>query len=376
MSGDFVEVQIVEIPVIDADDNNEEVFLPVEKQEVTKIKKAKKVKKPFVQRIWVRILTSFITLIALVIGALYGAMAVISWGPSPTARDLLINTLMETSAAKFVANFYFSDEEIAQMRKVETVVQEEIKTDPDLIQISEDVQTLVVEDIVKNSFKGKMMIISDPSRVFVGPSNRAYSSEIPGKQVVEIIENYGGVGGTNAGGFSDPSGLGNGGLPEGIVISQGELLWGNLNTFYEVIGIDKENKLIFGTMTAQDALDKNIRDAVSFGPVLISNGEVMEVANSGLNPRTAIGQRADGAILLLVCDGRQPNSIGASLSDIVEVMIEYEAVNAANLDGGSSTVMYQEGELINVCASLYGPRDMPTAIVVGPEVSGGESSDE
>ncbi len=346
--------------------------------------KVKKVKKPLMQRISFRIFASVMTFLVLVVGTLYGVMAVISYGPSPTARDLLINSLLETSAAKFVANIYFSDEEIETIQSANKVEQTHTETNTDLIKIpdendtAEEVEALIVEEVKGDTFKGKMMIIADPTRVFVGSSAEQYSSSQRGKKVEEIIASYGAVGGTNAGGFSDPGGVGNGGIPLGIVISQGELLWGNLATTYDVIGIDTDNKLIVGSMTAQEALDKNIRDAVSFGPVLISNGEVMEVSGSGggLNPRTAIGQRADGAMLLLVCDGRQSNSLGASMSDVIDVMIDYGAVNAANLDGGSSTVMYHNDELINVCASLYGPRDMPTAIVVGPEIVEGDANND
>ena len=69
-------------------------------------------------------------------------------------------------------------------------------------------------------------------------------------------------------------------------------------------------------------------------------------------------------ILLVVIDGRQVNSLGASYSDVIELMLEYGAVNAANLDGGSSSLMYYNGEYINSCASMYGPRDLPTTIIV------------
>ncbi|MEG1027186.1 MAG: phosphodiester glycosidase family protein, partial [Oscillospiraceae bacterium] len=84
----------------------------------------------------------------------------------------------------------------------------------------------------------------------------------------------------------------------------------------------------------------------------------------GLNPRTAIGQRADGAVLLLVIDGRQPHSLGANLKDLADIMIEHGAINAGNLDGGSSTMMYYEGKLANTCASLYGPRKIPNGFLV------------
>ena len=161
-------------------------------------------------------------------------------------------------------------------------------------------------------------------------------------------------------------GVGTGGEPDGLVISEGRLKWGSLGTTYGIIGIDNNNVLVVGDMTAQAALDRGVRDAVSFGPVLVVNGEAVEVngSGSGLNPRTAIGQREDGSILLVVIDGRQVNSLGASYSDVIELMLEYGAVNAANLDGGSSSLMYYNGEYINSCASMYGPRDLPTTIIV------------
>ena len=153
--------------------------------------------------------------------------------------------------------------------------------------------------------------------------------------------------------------------PLGIVISEGEFKYGNLDSSYELIGLNKDNVLVAGTMTARRALETGIRDAVSFGPILVINGESTQASQGGgLNPRTAIGQRSDGAILLLVIDGRQSSSLGASYADLAEIMIEYGAVNAANLDGGSSSVMYYKGELLNSCASLSGPRRMPTCILV------------
>ena len=105
---------------------------------------------------------------------------------------------------------------------------------------------------------------------------------------------------------------------------------------------------------------------MSFGPLLIVNGQSVNVTGTGggLNPRTAIGQTADGRVLLLVIDGRQTTSLGATFKDIIEIMFEYGAVNAANLDGGSSTLMMFDGEILNSSASLYGPRQLPTAFLV------------
>ncbi len=333
--------------------------------------KNKKRKGKAVRKVFGRIGISFLTMLILIVGGLFGAMTVLAYGPSPTARDLFVTSVLETSALKFLANVYFTDEEIEVILEENSVKVVDVVTDTAMIQIPdedtlEDVEPLVIEDVKGDTFNGKMIIVQDPSRVFVGTSRDVYDRSVDGKTVSQIIDRYEGVGGMNAGGFEDLGGVGNGGAPLGIVISQGELKWGSRSSTYEIIGMDDENKLIIGQMTGQEALDANIRDAVSFGPPLIVNGQIMEISGQGggLNPRTAIGQRADGAMLLLVCDGRQANSLGASMSDIIDVMVEYEAVNAANLDGGSSTIMYYEGELINVSSSLYGPRDIPTAFVI------------
>ena len=321
-------------------------------------------------RVWYKIFASFFTLLFLLLIALFGALTMVSYGPSPTARNLFVVSAMETSALKILPRLYFSQEEIEAMLSSNAVADLEGTSDSNLVHFTPEEgaqrQEILVEEIKGSTFKGKMMIIMDPSRLFVGVSHDRFVRGLRGKKVMDIIDQSGGIGGVNAGGFVDEGGKGDGSVPMGIVISEGEMKWGSPGGVYEIIGFDREDKLVIGKMSGKEALDRGVRDAVSFGPMLVLNGEALEVKGfgSGLNPRTAIGQREDGAVLLLVADGRQPDSLGATMGDVIDLMIQYGAVNAANLDGGSSTVMYYEGELINVCCSLYGPRDMPTAIVV------------
>ena len=99
---------------------------------------------------------------------------------------------------------------------------------------------------------------------------------------------------------------------------------------------------------------------------MIINGEPQNVSGvgGGLNPRTAIGQTADGTILFLVIDGRQVNSIGASFADLQEIMIEHGAINASTMDGGTSSQLYYNGEVISVPYSPSGPRRCPTAFLI------------
>ncbi len=302
------------------------------------------------------------------IALLLGAITVVCLGPSVQARDLFVNTVMETSAAKFLAYMYFSEEEIAAIRAKNGVVDTGAVTAPDTSFVPPVEETpadaIEIEDVTGATFKGKMMIVHDPSRVTVG-TLPAYDGR-PGKTLDALVKDNGAIAGINAGGFEDEGGMGNGGTPLGIVIHEGRLLYGSPGTTSTVIGFDTSNRLIVGKMSAQQALDRHIRDAVSFGPLYVVNGEAVPVAGTGggLNPRTAIGQRADGAVLLLVIDGRQSHSLGATYKDCQQVMLDYGAVNAANLDGGSSTLMIYEGEHVNMCATLYGSRDMPTSFLV------------
>lgn len=302
---------------------------------------------------------------------LFGAAAMVFHGPSPAARDLAVSTLMETSAAKFVAHLFLSDQEISTILAKNSVQVSDVVTDSDLVHIPEaskhfDLNAITVEDVSGPTFKGKMMIVNDPSRLYVA-TPAAFGLETGGLRVEEMVRRDGAVAGINAGGFEDENGVGNGGTPLGIVIQNGVLTFGEPDAYTIVIGFNRDNKLVVGSMTGAQALARGIRDAVSFvTPALIVNGKAADIRGTGggLNPRTAIGQRTDGAILLLVIDGRQAHSIGANYKDLIDVMMQYGAVNAANLDGGSSTLMVYNDQILNVCASLYGSRKLPTAILV------------
>ena len=187
----------------------------------------------------------------------------------------------------------------------------------------------------------------------------------------------GGLAGVNAGGFVDNNGLSNGSVPLGLVVRDGTILFGDAYTRYNIVGLDGEGKLLVGTMTAQDALDQGMKYGVSFvthdgiASSLIINGEIQtQNLGVGVNPRTAIGQREDGALLLLVLDGRSSKTLGATVENVVDIMLQYGAINAGNLDGGSSSVMVYDGEIINNCASVTGPRSIPTGFIVLGEEDG------
>lgn len=327
----------------------------------------------------------FLTLIVLSAG-LYVFFMYITKGPSPYLRNLFVSSVMESSAGGIIAQIYLSDEEIEDIRTMnQTVSSNEItdttlvnivaRTDSDEEIISEETTAtttadpdgdgIEIYDVHGATYHGIMMIVFDPSRVKVGTTD-VFKLDGGGTTLMGIVEKYDAVAGINGGKYEDEVGMGLGGMPEGIVISDGKLLMGDVNTTYGVYGFTYDNVLVVGNMTAGHAINMGIRDAVTFGPALITNGKAAGYTGygSGLNPRTAIGQRADGAVLLLVIEGRQANSVGASYADLIEVMLEYGAVNAANLDGGMSSSMVYNGEEIITNCQIRTPRRMPTAFIV------------
>ncbi len=323
---------------------------------------------------------TLVTLVMLFL-LLYLVIGVVILGPSEYAGKLMVTTLMETSAAKFVPHMYMSAEKVQSIigtNEEETDIEVQaaliklpVKDDSektDLPAIGEkDGDGIEIFDVKGATFYGKIMVVEDPMRVFVGIPKDGFGYDKSGMTVHEMIDHYGATAGTNAGGFYDPNGNGTGGVPDGIVIYDGELLWGNPGSYYSLAGIDKDGLLHVGRITAQTALDRGVQYAASYGPALIVNGTPQNekrALGGGLNPRTAIGQREDGAILLLVVNGRSVDSLGATLDDLVEVFLEYGAVNATNLDGGSSSLMIYEGENVTHSAYVYGERVVSTSILV------------
>ncbi len=326
-----------------------------------------------------------ITLLFVVI-TLYGAMWMLVNGPSKEIKRLFVLSVKETSAAGFLADMYLSEEEINEILgtnkedtaesvdtsliKIEHKTENKVNTPTGSGEEVKNEQTsekdLEIIDVVGPTYLGKMIIVKDPSRVIVGVPD-SFGENSSGLSLKNMLKKYNAVAGINAGGFFDPNGKGTGGIPDGIVIKDGKLAWGAPSTASTVIGFDSNHILHVGRMTGQAALNKGIVEAVSFGPALIVNGKPQNASHKlggGVNPRTAIGQRADGAVILLVIDGRSVSSLGVTYDDLIDIMLSYGAVNAGNLDGGSSTLMVYKGETINSSAYLFGERVLATSFLV------------
>ncbi len=132
-------------------------------------------------------------------------------------------------------------------------------------------------------------------------------------------------------------------------------------------GIDKNGVMVVGDYTVDKLKELGIQEALSFGPALIINGNMVKINGDGgfgTAPKTAIGQMKDGSIILLVIDGREIGSIGATLKELQEIMHQLGAWNAMNLDGGKSTTLYYYGEVRNKPSNSMGERTIPTAVIV------------
>jgi exopolysaccharide biosynthesis protein len=223
-----------------------------------------------------------------------------------------------------------------------------------------------IEEVSGTGYTGYVMTVNDPTKVRLGVPSKIGS----GEKVTSMVKRTGAIAGVNGGGFADPNWKGNGFKPIGLVVSQGKLFYNGLGgkKSTQIVGLDKQGKMVAGNYSLDEMSKMGVQEAVSFQPRIIVNGKglIKNAAEGwGIAPRTAMGQRADGALLFVVIDGRQPGySIGANLYDVQQIMLKHGAVIAANLDGGSSTVLVKDNEIVNKPSSQYGERYLPTAFLV------------
>ena len=227
-------------------------------------------------------------------------------------------------------------------------------------------ESLRMVNIKGTRFQGYMLEVPDPTRL---KAATARDIQEIGDTVSTIALTNNAIAAINAGGFYDPQGTGTGRLPYGIIVHEGKfLVGGDIVGQVQVVGITRNGMLIAGNYSVQEMQKMNLVEGVTFGPPLIINGKKLITEGDGgwgIAPRTAIGQRKDGTLLLLVIDGRQPGySLGATLLDVQNILFEQGAYTAANLDGGSSTTMFYNGQVVNKPCDMLGERMIPTAFIV------------
>lgn len=317
--------------------------------------------------------------------ALVLTITLICHGPSESAKELFATTILETGQLKFLANAFLSKEELQEIVDKNSLQDMDAEVDENLINTdgNKEKELIEIHNVSGDGFEGTMMVVNDPAKISLATT---YPWSEYGKELGVIVDEAGAIAGVN-GGIYYSSGN-KGGRPYGVTVSNGEIQditlgWSGLyligfdeNNLLRIISLEGMNKSAVEKMVKEE----KIRDAISFQEEssdannhfvkLIINGEKRELSGkgSGQNPRTAIGQRKDGSVLILVTDGRGKNGhLGATASDLIEIMAEYGAVNAANIDGGSSSSLYYNKKYLRTSVTFYYTNSswrLPTAFVV------------
>ena len=333
------------------------------------IKKSKKTKKS----------TSTLVLLFIIFELTFTAITgpfMVYYGPFKNVKTTVVGAAMTTYTLQWLATSFLSDEKIKQImneQKVESIVQNKSDGENSGVKVeNKDDNNIERYDVSGNKFKGFILVINDPTRIKVGYSNMLGKE---GQLTSDIARDNNAIAAVNGGGFKDKTSgtkyVGTGGNPAGIIMSNGKILRNDIkneNEKRDVVALTKSGRLLVGPHSTKEMKELGASEAVSFGPALIVNGKkTITTGNGGwgIAPRTAIAQRKDGAIILLVIDGRQLNSLGATLREVQDILFdEYGAVNATNLDGGSSSTLFYNDEIINNPCDSLGERSVPSIIYV------------
>lgn len=295
----------------------------------------------------------------------------LAYGPISYFRTLLITTAMETQSHHYLARTLYSDSVIAEVLNKNYLEEsgESTKTSDITFNNEDDgnYDSIYEEQILKrdegndvyklieineNGYAGYMVVIYDPSKISLAIAQNLNKG---GQTLPQISQTNNALLAINASGHYYPNGYGGGRAvaPAGNVIKDGKLYSPGVRPASfggGFIGFTNDNVLLLTKGTAEEAIAAGMRDAVEFGPFLIVNGEPSNIVGNGgfgVAPRTAIAQRKDGIVLLLVIDGRSIHSIGIDMNSMIEIFMRYGAHNAANLDGGGSSTLVINHTIIN-----------------------------
>ena len=275
-----------------------------------------------------------------------------------------MTTAMSTMNHQYFATTFYNDKTIEKVLAGHSIVEPDGNTNTELImgdtkkyidEYDKEIlerrknDTYKLIDINEKGFSGYLVAIYDPSKIKVTYSKNLGTS---GEYLVDMAKREKAVVAINGGGFLDQNGLGTGGQAIGAIISNGKIIsnYGRSQYGGGIVGFTKDNKLYLGKISAEEAINIGIRDAVEFGPFLIVNGKSAFINGNGgygTHPRSAIAQRQDGIVLFLVIDGRSIKSKGADMNDLVDILLRYHAYNASNLDGGNSSALVIDNKIIN-----------------------------
>ena len=212
-----------------------------------------------------------------------------------------------------------------------------------------------------SGYRGVLAVAKDPSRLSV--ENSAYLGE-RGQTAGEIARAHNGVLAMTASAFIDEGGVGNGGALNGYAMSNGVGQGDHLGWSYKRMELREDN--CFYIVDASAPVDPAATDAVEFTPALIVDGERLNTWGwDSLNPRAVMGQSDRGEILMLVIEGRLIDSLGVSVEECSTILERHGCMQAMNLDGGTSAILWYDGEPVTRCSNQALPegRNLPNAFV-------------
>ena len=220
--------------------------------------------------------------------------------------------------------------------------------------------------ITGKGYRGVLAVGKDPSRLSI---EMATTLGTAGQLSGTIAEAHNGVLAMNANGFLDPNGAGNGGLLAGYTMSNGTA-YGDHFTAYAYKRIELHDDNLFYIKDALSPVGEGCTDAAEFTPALIVDGKkIMDDYWTGEQPRACIGQSEKYEILMLVIEGRYPleGILGTSVNNCSEILLQHNCMQAINLDGGSSAMLWFDGEYVTQSSSsplrYTGGRPLPNAWV-------------
>ena len=287
------------------------------------------------------------------------------YGPIDKARVFWITTAMETANHRYLANIFYSKNTIKKVMNENYLIEIEDETNVNDITIGKEetinsytsvyekeILERNPEDLYKliefkyGDFDCYLVAIYDPTRVQTAYSEKRNRGQI----LTDIAKKNEAIVAINGGGYSWSNGY-----PQGLIVNNSKLIYSSGTKAYVTAAFNEDGVLIAGKLSANDIEKKNIKHALSFGPALIVNGvpaKIKGTGGSGMNPRTVIAQRKDGIVLFLVVNGygqklSYKGRGGVYLNDLLKILERYNAYNAVNMDGGSSTTLVINGKLIN-----------------------------
>lgn len=224
-------------------------------------------------------------------------------GPSPAVRDLITATLWEYSATAQIPELFLEPDVLEQIRNQAGTAPADTVSDPGMILLTDHAEAWLdcpdgirLTEHTTDTFRSQVLLIRDPDSLHL-VTNTDSAGVLTQKRVLAAVS------------VTSPD-------PES-----------------GFAGFTEEGILIVSTSPTEGQNFPGIREGRACGPVLIMNGTVNQAvygANSGIVPRSALGQRADGTVILVYLSG-------GTFRNLTDILVEYGAVNGCSLSSGSDS---------------------------------------